>query len=49
MRKKIVTILAFLIIFMLACSVLFNDKDKNKDLVKVKIADTTLTSRTYMS
>ena len=39
MRKKIVTILAFLIIFMLACSTLFNDKDKNKDLVKVKVAE----------
>lgn len=39
MRKKIVTILAFLIIFMLACSVLFNDKDKNKNLVKVKVAE----------
>ncbi len=38
MKKKIVTIIAFFIIFMLACSVLFNDKEKN-DLIKVKVAE----------
>lgn len=38
MKKKIITICSFIIIFMLACSVLFNEKDK-KDLVKVKVAE----------
>ncbi len=38
MKKKIITICSFIIIFMLACSVIFNEKEK-KDLVKVKVAE----------
>ena len=38
MKKKIITICSFIIIFMLACSVLFNEKEK-KYLVKVKVAE----------
>lgn len=38
MKKKIITICSFIIIFMLACSVLFNEKEK-KHLVKVKVAE----------
>lgn len=38
MKKRIITICSFIIIFMLACSVIFNEKEK-KDLVKVKVAE----------
>lgn len=38
MKKKIINIIFILIIFLLACSVLFKTTDKN-DLVKVKVAE----------
>ncbi len=45
MKKKIIIILSFIIILIIASSVLFN-KPKDKDLTKVRVADTTITSWT---
>lgn len=41
MKKRIITIIAILIIFILASAVLFNSlkKDKDNGLVKVKVAE----------
>jgi len=39
MKKKIITIIAFLIIFLIASSVLFNFNKNNNNLTKVRIAE----------
>lgn len=39
MKKKIITIISFLIIFLLASSVLFNNFKSNNKLTKVKVAE----------
>ena len=39
MKKKIITIGAFLIIFLVICAVLFNKKDDDNKLKKVKVAE----------
>ena len=39
MKKRIITIISFLIIFLLACSVLFKGYEKNKKLVNIKVAE----------
>lgn len=39
MKKKIVISISFIVIFLVACSVLFNYKKDNKDLTKVKVAE----------
>ena len=45
MKKKIIAILSFIIILVIASSVLFN-KNKNNNLTKVRVADTAITSWT---
>ena len=49
MKKRIITIIVILGLFILVCAVIFDFNSKNSKLTKVKVADTTLTSRTYMS
>ncbi len=39
MKKKIISITFILIIFALACGVLFNNRNNKKDLIKVKVAE----------
>ncbi len=39
MKKKIITILSLLVIFTVACSVLFNNKETKNNLKKVKVAE----------
>ena len=39
MKKKVITILSFLIIFVVICAVLFNNKNENNDLTKVRLAE----------
>ena len=47
MRKYLILII-ILFLFIVAGFFIFNKKEES-DLKKVKVADTTLTSRTYMS
>ena len=44
MKRKTITVIFLFIIFLLASFVLFNKKSEEKELTKVKVADTTLTS-----
>ena len=46
MKKKIIIIISFIAILLIASSVLFNNVSKNKSLTKVKVADTAITSWT---
>ena len=46
MKKKLIAILAFLVIFLLICGVLFKFNKKENKLEKVRVADTTITSWT---
>lgn len=46
MKKKIIAVFSFIIILVVASSVLFNKTEKKK-LIKVRVADTTITSWTY--
>ena len=39
MKKKIITIVGFLLIFVIICSVLFNNTKKDNNLVEVKVAE----------
>ena len=39
MKKKVITIVAFLIILLIASAVLFNNKDTKKDLKEIKVAE----------
>ena len=39
MKKKIITSVSFLFIFLIICSVLFNNHSKNNQVTKVKVAE----------
>lgn len=46
MKKKIIIVISFVAILLIASSVLFNNVSKNQSLTKVKVADTAITSWT---
>ena len=46
MQKKLTIILSFTIILVVALGVLFNKKQENNNLKKVRVADTAITSWT---
>lgn len=50
MKKNYIKIIGIFLIFLVSLAVLYNNKndDKDKNLKKVKVADATLTSRTYI-
>ncbi len=39
MKKKVITIVAFVLVFVICCAVLFNIKNDKKDLKKVRVAE----------
>ena len=48
--KKIFSItICLVLILMISLLNIHNKKDEDKSLTKIKVADTTITSRTYMS
>ena len=49
MKKRIITFIAVIVIFIAACAVIVKLNNKDKELTKIKGADTTLTSRIYMT
>ena len=49
MKKIFSIIICLVLILMISLLSLHNKKDEDKSLTKVKVADTTITSRTYMS
>ena len=51
MRRKIISFITVIFLVCVACfaAIKINSKKSDSDLKKVVVADTTLTSRTYMS
>lgn len=49
MKRKIVGLISILVVIVLATLALIRIKEEETGLKKVTVADTTLTSRTYMS
>ena len=50
MKRTLVSVILFLIVVSaVIVGVVMKKNNNNSDLTKVKVADTTLTSRTYMS
>ena len=49
MKRKIVGLISILVVIVLATLALIRIKEEESGLKKVTVADTTLTSRTYMS
>ncbi len=47
MKKKIVTVIAICLVFALCFITMYDLGKKKSDLTTVKVADATLTSRTY--
>lgn len=49
MKKKIITWITILGLFIVICATMFDLNERNKNnLKKIKVADTTLTSWTYL-
>lgn len=49
MKKIFSIIICLVLILMISLLNIHNNKDEDKSLTKIKVADTTITSRTYMS